>query len=131
MNRVKNQDIKKWAVITKSVLFGLLLLFIIMAFVSMSLAADPVAGPSTFPALVMYLRAAVSYLIGLLAVVMVIVGGVVYATSEGSPDRMKEGREYIIAAIAGVLLYAFSSYLLGQNLDIYEGIISKFFPPTT
>jgi len=132
MNKTEHQNIKKWATIAKFVLFGLLLLFIIMVLISASLAAGSggVEGVA-FPDLIIYLRTAVSYLIGLLAVIMVIVGGIVYATSEGSPDKMKSGREYIMSAITGVLLYALSSYILGQNLGIDEGIISRFFPPTT
>ena len=42
-----------------------------------------------------------------LAVGAVIVGGIIYATSEGSPDKLKKAREIWINTVIGLLLFAF------------------------
>ena len=128
MNRVKNRKIGIWLRILQYLFWGLLLIFLIIAFIDPSSAATtPGAGSTTFNDLMMVLQGTVGGIIGLLAVFMVIVGGIVYATSQGSSGQMGLGKEIIVSAIGGLLLFMFALWFLGGNLG--GGIISKFFPP--
>ena len=74
-------------------------------------------------------RRMVSTLIGALALVMIVVGGIMYATSAGNPNQIKTAKEYIISAISGVVLYILSAVLLGGSAT-EQGIIGKLFPPS-
>lgn len=57
------------------------------------------------------------FLIGILAVVMIIIGAIRYVTSAGNEDAAKSARGTIIAAVAGlavaILAYAILNYVVG------------------
>ncbi len=55
-------------------------------------------------------------IVGVLAVVMIIWGGVIYLTAGGSPERISTAKSYITSAIAGLIL-AFGSYLLLYTIN--------------
>lgn len=131
MNRAKTSKINFWLRILQYLFFGLLLIFLIIAFIDPSSAVAPGgAGATGFSDMILILQNIVGGIIGLLAIVMVIVGGIVYATSQGSSGQMGLGKEIIMNAIGGLLLFMFTIWFLGKNLGITEGIISRFFPPT-
>ena len=44
------------------------------------------------------------YIIGITSVIMIIVGGFMYVTSAGNPDRAKTARATITSAVIGVIL---------------------------
>lgn len=46
----------------------------------------------------------VMIIIGVVAVIMVIVGGVNYATSQGDPSKITKAKKTIIAGIAGLII---------------------------
>jgi hypothetical protein len=46
-------------------------------------------------------------LIGMVAVLYLILGGYFILTSQGSPDKLQKGREYILYSILGLLLAVF------------------------
>jgi len=126
MNRAKTRKINPWLRISQYLFWGLLLIFIIISFIDPSSAASPGAGATSFNDLMLVLQGVVGGIIGLLAVFMVIAGGIVYATSQGNSGQMGLGKEIIVSAIGGLLLFMFALWFLGSNLG--GGIISKFFP---
>ena len=43
-------------------------------------------------------------IIGLISVVMIIVGGIMYTTSQGQPDKVKQAKDVILYAIVGLVV---------------------------
>lgn len=60
-------------------------------------------------------------IVGALALVMFVVGGFVYITSAGSPEKIKQGTDIIIAAVIGLII-VFSAYLLVRFLGTAVGL---------
>jgi glucose uptake protein GlcU len=46
-------------------------------------------------------------IIGMVALLFLIIGGYFILTSQGSPDKLQKGKEYILYSILGVLLAVF------------------------
>jgi len=128
MKKLNHKRARQWLKVGQAAFVVLIVLFIVLAIIyggRSSLAqTGPGAGATTFPEMISAMQTGVAYLIGLLGVVMTIVGGLVYATSQGNPNQANLGRDIIISAISGLALYGFSSWLLGS------GGISHFFPTT-
>ncbi len=57
-------------------------------------------------------------LAGVLAVIMIIIGGIEWMTSGGSPDRITQGRKRIGGAIVGLIL-AVTSYMILYQINPY------------
>ncbi|KKW25510.1 MAG: hypothetical protein VE99_C0001G0147 [candidate division Kazan bacterium GW2011_GWC1_52_13] len=77
-----------------------------------------------------YLCSAISYanfLVGMLAALTVIIAGITYATSAGGKEGIKTSKDMIIAAVAGVALYAMGHLLLGACGTGTGGLITRFF----
>ena len=49
---------------------------------------------------------------GLIAFILIIIGGLQIILSAGNPDRVKAGKEMITSAIAGLLLIIFAVFIL-------------------
>ena len=83
---------------------------------------------SKFTALVCALYSQASYLIGALAVLMIVAAGIVYATSQGQSGGEASGigmaKSMIIAALSGVALYLFGYLLLGTCGAGAGGVLS-------
>lgn len=43
-------------------------------------------------------------LVGILAVVVIIIGGVFYITSQGDPEKVKRGKEAVMGGIIGLII---------------------------
>ena len=43
-------------------------------------------------------------LIGLVAVIMIIVGGIMYTSSQGNPDKVKQAKDIILYSIVGLVV---------------------------
>ena len=60
---------------------------------------------------------AIIFIIGIVAVVMIILGGISYATSQGDPSKVKKGKDTILYGIIGLvvalLAYAIVNFVLG------------------
>lgn len=60
---------------------------------------------------------AVIGIIGLIAVVVIIIGGIFLATSGGDEEKIKQGKDYITYGIIGVIIvvlaYSIVSFVLG------------------
>ena len=61
---------------------------------------------------------AVYSVIGIVAVVMIILGGVSYATSQGDPGKIKKGKDTILYGIIGLIIvllaFAITQFVLAQ-----------------
>ncbi len=64
-------------------------------------------------------------IIGALALLMFIYGGVLFIISEGNPERVKKGADAMLAAVIG-LIVVFSAYLLVGFLSEAVGVNSQF-----
>lgn len=49
---------------------------------------------------------------GLIAFILIVIGGLQIILSAGNPDRVKAGKEMITSAIAGLLLIIFAVFIL-------------------
>ena len=60
---------------------------------------------------------AVLFIIGIVAVVMIVLGGIGYATSQGDPGKVKKGKDTILYGIIGLvvalLAFAIVNFVLG------------------
>jgi len=63
---------------------------------------NPLGSTSTFPALLGNISTAVAGLIGILGVIMLIVSGVLFVTSAGSPDRVGAAKKALTYAVIGI-----------------------------
>ncbi len=73
---------------------------------------NPLEGKDDIPILVGNIINYVLGILGVLALVMFIYGGLTWMTSEGSPDKIKKGKDTLIWAILGLALIFFSYSLL-------------------
>jgi TRAP-type C4-dicarboxylate transport system permease small subunit len=60
---------------------------------------------------------AVYVVIGIVAVIMIIIGGVNYATSQGDPTKIKKAKDTILYGIVGLVIvlmaFAITAFVLG------------------
>lgn len=61
------------------------------------------------------------YIVGAVAVIMVIFGGFQYMTSAGDPSKASKGRNTVVYAIVGLLLAAFAYAIINYVLDEIAG----------
>lgn len=127
MKKGKFEKIERMAIRIKWAFFIFLALALIFVVYSGITMAATGTGTELY-SWVSDLRNKVSTLIGALALAMIIVGGIMYATSAGSPAQIKTAKEIVISAISGVVLYILSTVLLGGSAT-QQGIIGKLFPP--
>ncbi|MFA5163455.1 MAG: pilin [Patescibacteria group bacterium] len=76
---------------------------------------DNPIGANSFQALIGKIITAVLGVVGSLALVMFIFGGITWMTSGGSPDKIKKGRDIVVWAVIGLVII-FSSYALVRFL---------------
>lgn len=74
------------------------------------------AADSLFPAIQGILTAVFS-IIGIVSVIMIILGGISYATSQGDPGKVKKGKDTILYGIIGLIVallaFAIVNFVLG------------------
>lgn len=83
-----------------------------------SLASDPEAcSGSDLNEIIQLIVNAIIFVIGIVAVVMIILGGISYATSQGDPSKVKKGKDTILYGIIGLIVallaYAIVNFVLG------------------
>lgn len=132
MKKLDHKKARRWVKISQVVFVVLVIAFILVAVLygnNPSMAGSESAGSSeSFTGLIVALRDGMSLLIGTLAVVMTIAGGVIYATSQGNPNQMSVGRDFIVSAISGLALYACARFLLGDiSVGGTGGLLRQFF----
>ena len=111
MNKTSN-GVKKYFI-----LVVILISVFIISYIPCSAAVvklpDPLGGQGdNIPLLVGNILKYVFGLLGVLALVMFIYGGLTWMTSEGAPDKIKKGRDTLVWAILGLALIFFSYALL-------------------
>jgi hypothetical protein len=93
-----------------------------------SVSRDPQTGRITSNMLGLYIRAAYRYLIGagsLVAVVMLMVGGLEYLTSAGSAKRVEKGKGRMRNAVTGliILLLAYNlAFFIDPNTVMFDSL---------
>ncbi len=63
----------------------------------------------------------VIFFVGIIAVVVIILGGISYATSQGDPGKVKKGKDTILYGVIGLivalLVYAIVNFVLGAGFN--------------
>lgn len=86
-------------------------------------AADPVADTDLAgPILEIFTKANLGALVGVLAVVVIIVAGIVYAFDLGGGKQSGLAKEMIISAISGVILFMLSRWLLIEFGSLFNTV---------
>jgi len=131
MKKFDHKKARRWVRITQVVFTVVVIAFILVAILygnNPSMAGSEGGSPESFTGLIVALRDGMSLLIGTLAVVMTIAGGIVYAVAQGNPNQMSVGRDLIFSAISGLALYMFARFLLGDiGAGGTGGLIQQFF----
>jgi len=83
-----------------------------------TLASDPeVCKGNDLNNIIQMIVNGVIFIIGIVAVVMIILGGISYATSQGDPSKVKKGKDTILYGIIGLVIallaYAIVNFVLG------------------
>lgn len=59
--------------------------------------------------------------LGLIAVILILIGGFLWMTAGGNEDRVKKGRQYIINGVIGLIIilaaYAIASFVITNLVD--------------
>lgn len=110
------QKIHRGAVIARWIFWGLILIFVVVGIIQLSLASGS-GEPATLDELISYPR--IGELVSIVAVVMVIIAGIVYAFDLGGGRQIGVAKEMLTAAIGGVLLFMIGSWLLGEIKDLF------------
>ena len=78
--------------------------------------SDP-CGANDINSIIQTIINTIIFVIGIVAVVMIIIGGINYATSQGDPSKVKKGKDTILYGIIGLvvalLAYAIVNFVLG------------------
>ena len=61
------------------------------------------------------------FLVGVLAVVFIIIGGIQYITSTGDPDRVAKAKKLLTNAVIGLIIAIFASTLVGYIAGFFAG----------
>ena len=65
---------------------------------------NPLSGVNNFTQLLLKITQAVGALVGALGTIMIIVAGILFLTSAGSPERIKTAKTALVYAIAGIAI---------------------------
>lgn len=63
---------------------------------------------------------AVIFVIGIVAVIMIILGGISYATSQGDPAKVKKGKDTILYGIIGLIVALLAFAIVGFVLNALQ-----------
>ena len=61
------------------------------------------------------------FAVGMVAVVMIILGGVSYATSQGDPGKVKKGKDTIMYGIIGLVISILAFAIINFVLNMVAG----------
>ncbi len=102
----------------------LLALISLFGLASSTLAAvvipNPLGGVNDFGQLLLKIAQAVGVLIGALGTIMIIVAGILYLTSAGSPEKIKTAKTALIYAIAGIAIGISATAIVQTILEILK-----------
>ncbi len=87
---------------------------------------DTIGEDTTLPQYLEYIYYFIISLTGIAALIILIWGGLIYLTSAGSPNKMKEGINRIIGGLSGVAIILFAHLILTTiNPHIFGSITQK------
>jgi hypothetical protein len=66
----------------------------------------------------------IAWVIGALAVIFIIVGGIMLATSNGDPNKVKKGKQTVIGAAIGLAVAVLTAFILNFVLGVAESTIT-------
>lgn len=109
---------------SKRIIYSVILvsLFCLASFVLADITIpNPLGNTSTFPALLGNIAKAVGDVIAALGVIMIIVAGIFYLTSAGSPERIKTAKTALIYAIVGIAIGIAASTIADIIVKVLKG----------
>lgn len=80
---------------------------------------NPLGTTKTLPALVSNVLSGILGVVGAIALVMMVIGGITWMTSAGNADRVRRGRDTLLWAILG-LVVIFLSYAIVRF--VFQGL---------
>lgn len=106
-------QIVKQAVIVLALMLGMLSLFNLVAFAALSATpiksvSDATGGESTLSGLILTIVDYFLGFLGLLAVIMVVYGGVTYVSSAGNDEAVGKAKKIIMYALIGIVVILLS-----------------------
>ena len=93
-------------------------------------SANPGAGDDLMGSIKQILNAVFSIL-GVVSVIMIIVGGISYATSQGDPSKVKKGKDTILYGIIGLVVALLAFAIVNFALSALSGGTTDIETPTT
>ena len=91
----------------------------LFCFASLAMAVTiPNPGPASFKVLLEGIAKAVAGIVGALGTIMVIIAGIFYLTSAGSPERIGVAKKTLMYAIAGMVIGLSASAIVGMVAQI-------------
>lgn len=61
------------------------------------------------------------FILGAIAVIMIIIGGIRYATSNGDPSSIKGAKDTILYAVIGLIVAIMAYAIVGFVIDAFKG----------
>ena len=114
----------------KLVMFSLVVVDVVVNLISTkSSFAQPADGSNLEQQIANIFSTSLPILVGVLAVVVIIVAGVVYAFDLGGGKQSGVAKEMIIAAISGVILFMLARWLLAELNSLFGSNASTVAPP--
>lgn len=83
--------------------------------------SNPLGAVGDFPTLLTKIAGAIGALVATLGTVMIIVAGILYLTSAGSPEKVKAAKTALVYAIAGIVIGGCATLITTIVLNILQG----------
>ncbi len=86
-----------------------------------SIASNPDNCSSDLNVVIRTIINAIVFAIGMVAVIMIIIGGISYATSQGDPGKVKKGKDTIMYGIIGLVIALLAFAIVNFVLQAING----------
>lgn len=96
-------------------------LFCLVNFAMATTIPNPLGDTSSFPLLLGRIAIGVGNLIASLGVIMIIVAGILYLTSAGSPERTNTAKKALIYAIVGIAIGISANVIVSIIFGVLSG----------
>jgi hypothetical protein len=68
---------------------------------------------SSFDSIVQGVASVIGFFAGALSAIFIVVGGIKYATSDGSPDKIQGAKQTLVYAVAGLIISILAPLIIG------------------
>jgi riboflavin transporter FmnP len=82
--------------------------------------SNPLSGVNNFTDLLVKIADGAGTLIGILGTIMLIVAGILYLTSAGSPEKLGTAKKALIYAIAGMVIGAAAKAIVSVIMNVLK-----------